>query len=118
MVTSAQAVSCLISACRCAQHVACLQVAIITGMVGFTYFSVPLYRIFCAATGYGGTVSQGDTVEAKMKKRIEDPDVAIEECVLTSAAYVCAHEVPLPCVCTVSGALSDTYRRCHKFPSF
>jgi cytochrome c oxidase assembly protein subunit 11 len=55
-------------------------VAIITGMLGLTYFAVPLYRIFCAATGYGGTVSEGNTVESKLRKRIEDPDVATEEC--------------------------------------
>lgn len=33
---------------------ACLAVAI--GAVGLSYASVPLYRIFCQATGYGGTV--------------------------------------------------------------
>lgn len=56
-----------------------VQVAIITGMLGFSYFSVPLYRIFCAATGYGGTVSEGTTVESKLKKRIENPDIPTEE---------------------------------------
>ncbi len=30
-------------------------VAIIGGMAGMAYASVPLYRLFCAATGYGGT---------------------------------------------------------------
>lgn len=33
---------------------ACLAVAI--GAIGLSYASVPLYRIFCQATGYGGTV--------------------------------------------------------------
>lgn len=29
--------------------------AIVAGMVGVSFASVPLYRLFCAATGYGGT---------------------------------------------------------------
>lgn len=29
------------------------------GMVGLTYAAVPLYRMFCAATGYGGTPQIG-----------------------------------------------------------
>ena len=28
---------------------------VIAGMVGLSFASVPLYRLFCAATGYGGT---------------------------------------------------------------
>ena len=32
--------------------------AIVIGMVGVTYASVPLYRMFCQATGYGGTVQR------------------------------------------------------------
>lgn len=31
-------------------------------MVGVTYGAVPLYRLFCQATGYGGTVQEGATV--------------------------------------------------------
>ena len=30
--------------------------AIALGAVGLSYASVPLYRIFCQATGFGGTV--------------------------------------------------------------
>ncbi len=29
--------------------------AVVLGMVGLSFASVPLYRMFCAATGYGGT---------------------------------------------------------------
>ena len=36
-------------------------VAFTVAMVGVTYASVPLYRMFCQATGYGGTVQQGST---------------------------------------------------------
>ena len=38
-------------------------------MVGATYGAVPLYRLFCQATGFGGTVREGDTVEEKLKAR-------------------------------------------------
>ena len=33
--------------------------AVIVGMVGVSFASVPLYRVFCAATGYGGTPQIG-----------------------------------------------------------
>ena len=32
--------------------------AVVFGMVGLTYAAVPLYRTFCQATGYGGTVQR------------------------------------------------------------
>jgi cytochrome c oxidase assembly protein subunit 11 len=35
--------------------VAITLVAVIGGMAGMAYAAVPLYRMFCAATGYGGT---------------------------------------------------------------
>lgn len=57
-----------------------MQIAVVVGMLGFTYFSVPLYRMFCAATGYGGTVSEGQTVEDKLRKRVENPDIETEKC--------------------------------------
>ena len=38
------------------------QLAIAIAMVGATYGAVPLYRLFCQATGYGGTVQEGSTV--------------------------------------------------------
>jgi cytochrome c oxidase assembly protein subunit 11 len=34
-------------------------VTAIAGMVGLSFAAVPLYRLFCAATGYGGTPSIG-----------------------------------------------------------
>jgi cytochrome c oxidase assembly protein subunit 11 len=33
--------------------------AVVAGMVGMSFAAVPLYRLFCAATGYGGTPSIG-----------------------------------------------------------
>jgi cytochrome c oxidase assembly protein subunit 11 len=35
--------------------------AVIAGMVGAAYASVPLYRAFCQVTGYGGTVRKAET---------------------------------------------------------
>eukprot|EP00850_Spirogloea_muscicola_P015434 SM000118S25577 [mRNA] locus=s118:124652:126237:+ [translate_table: standard] len=37
-------------------------------MVGATYAAVPLYRMFCAATGYGGTTQKRETVEEKIAR--------------------------------------------------
>jgi cytochrome c oxidase assembly protein subunit 11 len=34
--------------------------AVIVGMVGVSFAAVPLYRLFCAATGYGGTPQIGE----------------------------------------------------------
>jgi cytochrome c oxidase assembly protein subunit 11 len=34
---------------------------VFVGMVGLSFASVPLYRLFCAATGYGGTTQRVDT---------------------------------------------------------
>jgi len=48
-------------------------------MIGFAYASVPLYKLFCAATGYGGTVAGADTVEEKLKRRMENPNADLEK---------------------------------------
>ena len=34
------------------------------GMIGAAYASVPLYRIFCQTTGFGGTTSRAEAAEA------------------------------------------------------
>ena len=38
-----------------------------------------LFRMFCQATGYGGTVAEGSRVEDKIRKREESRDEALEE---------------------------------------
>ena len=53
-------------------------VAIVVGMVGLTYASVPLYRMFCQATGFGGTVKEGRSVEEKLRRRDEERDEGLE----------------------------------------
>ena len=35
-----------------------LLTAVVAGMVGLSFASVPLYRMFCAATGFGGTTQR------------------------------------------------------------
>lgn len=37
-------------------------VAVVGGMVGLSFAAVPLYRVFCAATGFGGTPRIGPSV--------------------------------------------------------
>ena len=43
--------------------------AVIVGMVGAAYASVPLYRAFCQATGYGGTVRKAETAPGQVLGR-------------------------------------------------
>ncbi len=37
----------------------CAVGSVIAGMVGMSFAAIPLYRLFCAATGYGGTPNIG-----------------------------------------------------------
>jgi cytochrome c oxidase assembly protein subunit 11 len=39
-----------------------LLAAVAAGMVGLSFASVPLYRLFCAATGFGGTTQRATAV--------------------------------------------------------
>jgi cytochrome c oxidase assembly protein subunit 11 len=39
------------------------------GMLGMSFAAVPLYRMFCAATGYGGTPQIGPAVSASVSDR-------------------------------------------------
>eukprot|EP00246_Nothoceros_aenigmaticus_P008098 TRINITY_DN2258_c0_g1_i3.p1 TRINITY_DN2258_c0_g1~~TRINITY_DN2258_c0_g1_i3.p1 ORF type:complete len:169 (+),score=21.35 TRINITY_DN2258_c0_g1_i3:246-752(+) len=50
--------------------------AVVVAMVGCTYASVPLYRKFCQATGYGGTVKRRETVEEKIARQATDETTA------------------------------------------
>ena len=44
---------------------AVLLVSVVAGMVGLSFASVPLYRLFCQATGLGGTPRRAAAVPAK-----------------------------------------------------
>jgi cytochrome c oxidase assembly protein subunit 11 len=44
-------------------------VACAVGMVGAAYASVPLYRAFCQATGYGGTTQRASSLPSQASER-------------------------------------------------
>ena len=44
--------------------------ALVVGMVGLSYAAVPLYDLFCRATGYGGTPQRADTAPTTMSDRV------------------------------------------------
>ncbi|CAN6804859.1 unnamed protein product [Brassica oleracea var. botrytis] len=52
--------------------------AVVFGMVGLTYAAVPLYRTFCQATGYGGTVQRKETVEEKIARHSESGTIVVQ----------------------------------------
>src|SRR5271157_3201349 len=47
-----------------------LLVSVVAGMVGLSFASVPLYRLFCQATGLGGTTQRSETAPAKAAKEV------------------------------------------------
>lgn len=44
-------------------------ILLVTGMVMLTFASVPLYRLFCQVTGFGGTPVTADTIPAQPSDR-------------------------------------------------
>ncbi|KAM7257080.1 hypothetical protein ACFE04_012821 [Oxalis oulophora] len=62
--------------------------ALVFAMVGATYAAVPLYRRFCQATGYGGTVQRRETVEEKIARHTQDGTVTTREIVVQFNADV------------------------------
>ncbi len=42
-----------------------LLISVVAGMVGLSFASVPLYRLFCQATGLGGTTQRAETAPPK-----------------------------------------------------
>ncbi|KAK4802754.1 hypothetical protein SAY86_000957 [Trapa natans] len=53
--------------------------ALVFAMVGGSYAAVPLYRRFCQATGYGGTVQSRESVEEKIARHSKDGTVTGRE---------------------------------------
>jgi cytochrome c oxidase assembly protein subunit 11 len=51
-------------------RVAAMAAAVALGMVGLSYASVPLYRLFCQVTGYGGTTKRADAAPAQISNRM------------------------------------------------
>ncbi|KAK4278064.1 hypothetical protein QN277_015961 [Acacia crassicarpa] len=62
--------------------------ALVVAMVGGSYAAVPLYRRFCQATGYGGTVQRRETVEEKIARHDKDNTVTTREIVVQFNADV------------------------------
>ncbi|XP_002977639.2 cytochrome c oxidase assembly protein COX11, mitochondrial [Selaginella moellendorffii] len=56
--------------------------AVVIGMVGLTYASVPLYRRFCQATGYGGTIQRKESVEEKIARHAKEDAPVTREIVV------------------------------------
>ncbi|MEA2781123.1 MAG: cytochrome c oxidase assembly protein subunit 11 [Rhodospirillaceae bacterium] len=54
-------------------RVSLLLVLVVVGMVGLSFAAVPLYRVFCAATGYAGTTRR----VAEASVTISDRTVAV-----------------------------------------
>ncbi|MFA6157408.1 cytochrome c oxidase assembly protein [Mesorhizobium sp.] len=54
--------------------VAAVCLAFFTGMIGMAYAAVPLYKMFCQATGYGGKTQR---VEKQYAGRVLDRDVTV-----------------------------------------
>lgn len=46
--------------------------AVVVGTVGLSYAAVPLYRMFCSVTGYGGTTGTDDTGAGLAKRAKND----------------------------------------------
>lgn len=49
--------------------VALIAFAFVFGMVGLAYASVPLYKLFCQVTGYGGTTQVADAAPTQVSER-------------------------------------------------
>lgn len=47
-----------------------LLLAVAAGMMAMSFASVPLYRLFCAATGFGGTTQRAETAPARIADRL------------------------------------------------
>lgn len=55
---------------RANRRVALAAALVVAGMAGLAYASVPLYRLFCQATGYGGTTQRAAQPPAEAGKRV------------------------------------------------
>lgn len=51
------------------RNIALLCSAVVLGMIGLSYASVPLYRIFCQMTGFGGTTQRAQAAPEQVLTR-------------------------------------------------
>ncbi|KAF6168597.1 hypothetical protein GIB67_005209 [Kingdonia uniflora] len=73
---------------RKSQRILIYLTAVAVAMVGGSYATVPLYRRFCQATGYGGTVQRRETVEEKIARHAQDGTAPKRELVVQFNADV------------------------------
>ena len=52
------------------RHVALIAAGVAAGMLGMAYAAVPLYTLFCQATGFGGTTQRADQAPATASDKI------------------------------------------------
>lgn len=48
---------------------ALVAIGVVAGMVGLSFAAVPLYRLFCQITGYGGTTQRADALSDRVLDR-------------------------------------------------
>ena len=51
-------------------RVAVIAASVAAGMVGLSYAAVPLYRLFCQVTGFGGTTQRAEAAPAQASDRL------------------------------------------------
>lgn len=54
---------------QASRRIALVCVAAVAGMLGLSYASVPLYRLFCQVTGFAGTTQRADAAPEKSLQR-------------------------------------------------
>ena len=52
------------------QVVAVVLATVVAGMVGLSFAAVPLYRVFCQVTGYGGTTQRAEAAPGTVGARV------------------------------------------------
>jgi len=57
---------------RCNGKTVALLISVVAGMVALSFASVPLYRLFCAATGFAGTTQRAETAPARIAAGLID----------------------------------------------
>ena len=57
--------------------VATIAVGVVASMVGLSFAAVPLYRLFCQVTGYGGTTQIAKTNKPVLNKSARSVDVTL-----------------------------------------
>ncbi|CAN0029089.1 unnamed protein product [Heterosigma akashiwo] len=53
------------------RRMALYALSVVVGFVGLTYASVPLYKVFCQMTGFGGTTQRASVTQAESVRPVE-----------------------------------------------